>query len=138
MKPKVIKTDEEHAAALARVEELMELAEAPAVVEELELLATLVQLYEEKTYPTPSLEPLEAIRFRMEQFELKQKDLIPFIGSKSKVSEVLHGKRSLSISMVKRLSEGLGIPLEVLLEMDQPRAKVAEERPGYGAKGTTK
>ena len=138
MKPKVIKTEEENAAALARVERLMEMEETPAVAEELELLATLIQLYEEKTYPTPSLEPLEAIRFRMEQFELKQKDLIPFIGSKSKVSEVLHGKRSLSIAMVKRLNEGLGIPLEVLLEMDQSYAKVAEEHPGYGAEGTTK
>ncbi|MBN2684497.1 MAG: helix-turn-helix domain-containing protein [Pontiellaceae bacterium] len=115
MNVRVIKTEKENDAALARIEELMELEPTQEVEDEIELLATLVELYEEQTYPIPDLSPVDAIRFRMEQQGLIQKDLVPYIGSKSRVSEVLSGKRSLSISMIKRLHEGLGISLDVLL-----------------------
>lgn len=129
MKVRVIKTEEENNTALARIEELMEHEPTSAVTDELELLATLVGLYEDKVYPTPSVEPTDAIRFRMEQQGLKQKDLIPYIGCKSKVSEVLSGKRSLSLSMIRNLHEGLGIPLEVLLGHDGAALGNVAEKP---------
>ncbi|WP_372796134.1 type II toxin-antitoxin system HigA family antitoxin [Pontiella sp.] len=133
MKITLIKTEAQNEEALARIEELMALEETPAVNDELELLATLVALYEEAAYPLAAPDPIAAIRFRMEQQKLKQKDLIPYIGSKSKVSEVLSGKRSLSISMIRNLHEGLDIPLEVLLgESADPPALVAEKRSTYG------
>ena len=132
MMQRVIKTEQENDAALARIEELMELKTTPDVVDELELLSTLVELYEEKTYPGPLLDHVDAIRFRMEQQGLKQKDLIPFVGNKSKVSEVLSGKRSLSLSMIRKLHEGLEIPLEVLLGNENVAlGKVAEDAPKY-------
>lgn len=133
MNMKLIKTEADNEQALARIDKLMELEETAEVVDELELLAVLVEMYEEKAFPTAMPDPIEAIRFRMEQQELMQKDLVPFIGSKSKVSEVLARKRSLSISMIRKLHEGLGIPLDVLLgESAEPAAMVAEDQAGYG------
>jgi HTH-type transcriptional regulator/antitoxin HigA len=135
MNVRVIKSEQANDAALARIAELMELKPVPSVVDEMELLATLVELYEDQTYPIPLPNPVDAIRFRMEQQDLKQKDLIPYIGSKSKVSEVLAGKRSLSISMIRKLHDGLNIPLEVLLEReDSTLDKVAEEPADYHTK----
>ena len=135
MKPKVIKTEDDYDVALSRIEELMDLEPNSEVVAEMELLATLVEVYEAKVYPMPDVDPIDAIRFRMEQQELKQKDLIPFIGSKSKVSEVLAGKRSLSISMIRKLHDGLGLSLEVLLgQAHDQMDMVAEEVAPYGAK----
>ena len=132
MKARVIKTEEANEEALARIEELMELEPTADVVDELELLSTLVELYEDAAYPIPFLDPVDAIRFRMEQQELRQKDLVPYIGSKSKVSEVLSGKRPLSLSMIRRLHEGLGLPLETLLGQDTTQwEKVAEASPTY-------
>ena len=136
MKPKVIKTEADYDAALSRIEELMEMEETSEVVDELELLATLVELYEAEVYPIPPPDPIDAICFRMEQMELRQKDLVPFIGNKSKVSEVLSGKRSLSLSMIRKLHEGLEIPLEVLLGNENiALGKVAEDAPKYTHKG---
>lgn len=135
MQVRLIKTEEENEAVLARIEELMEMEPTSAVVDELELLSTLVELFEDKAYPLPALNPMDAIRFRMEQQRLKQKDLVPYIGSKSKVSEILSGKRSLSLSMIRRLHEGLGMPLEILLGQEEVAlGKVAEEQPRYRTK----
>ena len=83
----------------------------------MELLLLLVEHYEEKAFPIDLPDSVSAIRFRMEQQDLKPKDLIPFIGSKSKVSEVLHGQRPLSLSMIRKLMTNLGISAEVLLQM---------------------
>lgn len=116
MKPKIIKTKTDYKAALARIEELFDAVPGTPAGDELELLATLVELYESKTFPIGLPDPLTAIRFRMEQQGLKPKDLVPFIGSPSKVSEVLSGQRSLSLSMMRNLVSGLGIPAEVLLQ----------------------
>ena len=133
---RVIKTEQENEAALARIEKLMEQEPASDVIDELELLATLVGLYEEKAYPTPFLDPVGALRFRMEQQGLKQKDLIPFIGCKSKVSEVLSGKRTLSLGMIRRLHDGLGMPLEALLgQSEATLGMVAEEPEEYRTQG---
>ncbi len=79
----------------------------------------LVEAYEEKHYPIALPNPISAIKFRMEQQGLKQSDLIPYIGSKSKVSEVLSGKRALSKQMIRALHEGLNIPLEVLIQEEE-------------------
>ena len=116
MNPKVIRNEADYEASLARIDELVEAKPGTPEGDELDLLATLVELYEKDVYPIGPPDPIEAIRFRMEQMGLKQKDLIPFIGSRSKVSEVLSGHRSLSVSMMRKLHEGLGIPAEVLLK----------------------
>ena len=114
---KLIKTSKDHAAALTRLEELMLADPAPDSPkgEELELLGFLIDDYEKRTIRIPSATPAEAIRFRMEQGGLKQQDLVSLIGSKSRVSEVLSGKRELTLSMVRKLHEGLGIPLRSLV-----------------------
>jgi len=112
---RLIKTEEDYTLALERIEALMDADAGTPEAEELELLATLVEMYEEKYYPIDLPEPVEAIRFRMEQFGLKQQDLIPFMGSRSKVSEVMNRKKPLTLSMMRGLHKGLGIPAEVLL-----------------------
>ena len=76
----------------------------------------LVETYEEKKFPVAFPDPIEAIRFQMEQANLKQKDLVSIFGSKGKVSEVLSGKRELSLTMIRKLVTTLGIPAEVLLQ----------------------
>ena len=129
MFPKVIKTDVEYEAALSRIEELLDADPGTPEGDELELLATLVELYEKAAHPIDLPDPVEAVKFRMEQAELKQKDLVPFIGSRSKVSEVLSGQRPLSLPMIRKLHQGLGIPAEVLLQ--EPGAGI--RRCGVGA-----
>ena len=115
---KIIKTSKEHEAALERLEELMFKNPVPDSedADELELLALLIKAYEDKQVVIEPPTPLEAIRFRMEQAGLKQKDLIPLIGTKSRVSEVLAGKRPLTLAMARELHKGLGIPAAILLE----------------------
>ncbi len=115
---KLIKTAKDHAAALQRLEGLMVADPSPVSPEgeELELLAFLIEDYEKRTIEVPPASPAEAIRFRMEQGDLKQQDLVAFIGSKSRVSEVLSGKRDLTLAMVRKLHEGLGIPLKSLVQ----------------------
>ncbi|MBW1706904.1 MAG: ImmA/IrrE family metallo-endopeptidase [Deltaproteobacteria bacterium] len=112
---RLIKTEEDYTRALDRIEALMDAEAGTTEADELELLSALVEMYEEKEYPIDLPDPVEAVKFRMEQLGLKQKDLIPFIGSRSKVSEVLNGKKSLTLSMMRGLNKGLGIPAEVLL-----------------------
>jgi HTH-type transcriptional regulator/antitoxin HigA len=115
---KLIKTSKDHDAALQRLEELMLADPAPGTAEdeELELLAFLIEDYEKRTIRLPAATPAEAIRFRMEQAGLKQHDLVPFIGSKGRVSEVLSGQRDLTLAMVRKLHDGLGIPLKSLVQ----------------------
>lgn len=115
MTAKLIKTRREYRAALHRVEEIMDARPGTAEGDELELLAALIEIYEEKHAPVPPPDPIEAIRFRMEQECLRQQDLVPILGSRSRVSEVLNGKRSLTLTMIRRLHQQLGIPAEVLL-----------------------
>jgi HTH-type transcriptional regulator/antitoxin HigA len=126
MKPKVIKTEAEYKATLARIEEIFGAKPGTAKGDELELLLFLVEKYEEAAFPIDLPVPVAAIRFRMEQQELKPKDLVPYIGSKSKVSEVLSGRRPLSLNMIRNLVTGLGIPAEVLLQ--EPGAKLETKK----------
>ena len=131
---KVLKSAQEHRVALARIAELMDAdpAEGTPEADELELLALLVDRYEEDRFPVGAPDPVEAIRFRMDQMGLRNKDLVPYIGSASKVSEVLNGKRDLSLNMVRKLSHGLGIPADVLIRdtgrMETGRSALPGER----------
>ncbi len=104
--------------ALDRVDELMDLNPEMGTSEsdELEVLALLIEKYEEEAWSISEPDPIEAIKIRMEEMNLKQKDLIPYIGNKSKVSEVLNRKVGLSLNMIYNLSKGLHLPLEVLVQ----------------------
>ncbi len=113
---KPIKTEADYDAALEQISSLMDAEAGTDEADELEVLATLVECYEAEHYPINLPDPIAAIRFRMEQSELSQRDLIPYIGSRSKVSEVLSGKRSLTLQMIRSLHQNLGIPAEVLLK----------------------
>jgi HTH-type transcriptional regulator/antitoxin HigA len=110
-----IKTEEDYNNALARVAELMDAEPDSEAGAELDVLATLVDAYEDRHFPIDSPDPVEAILFRMEQMGLDRKDLEPLLGGRSRVSEVLNRKRELSLSQIKKLHEGLRIPYENLL-----------------------
>jgi len=115
MKLKIIKTKKEYTKALALVEELMDAKPGSSQEEELELWALLVERYEAENFPIDIPDPVEAIKFRMEQEGLRQKDLEKYFPGKSRVSEILNHKRSLSLGMIRALHHGLGIPAEVLI-----------------------
>ena len=104
--------------ALDRVDELMDLNPKMDTdqSDELEILALLIEKYEEKAWSISEPDPIEAIKVRMQEMQLKQKDLIPYIGNKSKVSEVLNRKIGLSLNMIYNLAKGLHLPLEVLIQ----------------------
>ena len=121
---KIINNEIEYDKALTRVDELMEINPklGTPLSDELEILVLLIEKYEEKNWAINIPDPIEAIKYRMEELNLKQKDLIPYIGNKSKVSELLNKKISLSLAMIRNLSVALHIPLEVLI---QTKSKVA-------------
>ncbi len=118
MQLKLIKNEKEYDEALNRIDELMELNPKLETQEsdELEILALLIEKYEEKNWAIEIPNPIEAIKYRMEEMQLKQKDLIPYVGNRSKVSELLNGKISLSLGMIRNLSQALHIPLEILVQ----------------------
>ena len=118
---KAIRSEADHEAALARIGELMNAELGTPEGEELDVLADLVEHYEEKHLPLGFPSPVAAIEFRLEQARLTPRHLIPLIGSRAKVSEVLSGKRPLTMPMARALHEHLGIPADVLLQA--PRAR---------------
>ncbi|WP_415397918.1 helix-turn-helix domain-containing protein [Sulfurimonas sp. CS5] len=122
---KPIKDEKAYDKALDRVDELMELNPklGTSQSDELEVLAMLVEKYEEQEWTIFEPDPIEAIKVRMEQMHLKQKDLIPYIGNKSKVSEVLNRKVGLSLSMITNIAAGLHLPLESLIQL--PKKNIA-------------
>ncbi len=117
MEVKAIRDEQTYRATLARVSELVDLDPAPesSEGEELEVLGTLVEAYESRHYPIGSPDPIEAIRFRMEQSGITVKDLEPIIGKSNRVYEVLARKRPLTLAMIRRLNTRLGIPASVLI-----------------------
>ena len=123
-----IRTEADYAAALARVDELMDAEVGSQEGDELDILVELVEAYESKHEPMGFPGPLAAIEFRMEQAGLTTRDLVPLIGSRSKVSEVLSGQRSITMPMARALHEHLGVPAEVLLQASGPDADQPEER----------
>ncbi|HCG5284263.1 TPA: transcriptional regulator [Vibrio parahaemolyticus] len=117
-----IKTDADYRAALNDIENLM-MAEPDAVEgEKLDILVTLVEAYEAKHFPMDLPDPVEAIKFEMERKGLTVKDLEPMIGKSNRVYEILNHKRSLTLKMIWKLHEGLGIPAESLIKPPQVRA----------------
>lgn len=116
MKFKVIQTENDYQAALKLADSLMEAAPCSPEADDLEVLSILIEKYEDEHFPMDLPDPITAIKFRMEQQGLTQKDLVPYIGSQPKVSAVLNGKRELSKEMIRKLHAGLGIPYEVLLQ----------------------
>lgn len=114
MNIKPIKTEEDYNQALQRIDTLMESEPGTQEFDELDILVTLVEKYEEKHYFIDAPNPVAAIKFRMEQEDLKQKDLIPIIGDRAIVSKVLSGQRNLTVEMIRNLNEKLKIPFESL------------------------
>ncbi len=112
---KPIHTEKQHRAALKEIERLWSARPGTPEHDRLEVLAALVEDYEERHHPIYPPDPVEAIRFRMEQLGLDRKALEPCIGSRARVSEVLSRKRRLTLEMIRRLNKQLGIPAEVLL-----------------------
>lgn len=110
-----IRTEADYDAALIRIDMLMNAQLGTPEGDELDVLVILVEAYEAKYYPMPICNPVEAIKFRMEQMGLEPKDLTPIIGSRSKVSEVLNQKRQLSLTMIRNLHTRLHVPYESLL-----------------------
>ncbi len=112
---KPIRTEADHEAALARINELMDAKAGSPDGEELDVLADLVEHYEGKQEPFAYPDPVTAIQFRMDQERLGERELVPWIGSHEAVTEVLAGERALTMAMAQALHEHLGIPAEVLL-----------------------
>jgi HTH-type transcriptional regulator / antitoxin HigA len=114
---KPIKTKKEYEAALARVYEMMQkdIKAGSKLSDELEVLSILVEAYEKKYYPIPPPHPIEAIKFRLEQMGIDEKELTKILGGRSRKSEILSGRRKLSLNMIRELHEKLSIPAETLI-----------------------
>ena len=115
MKLKPIKSDRELNRVLKRIDELWGAKPNTPKGDELDVLMLLVEKYEDEHYAIPTSDPIEAIKFLMDQNDLSRKDLEPYIGASGRVSEVLSRKRSLTLAMIKKLHEGLKIPYECLI-----------------------
>jgi HTH-type transcriptional regulator / antitoxin HigA len=120
MKTKILKTEEEYNEVCERINLLMNSSDDAIEPnspegEEMELLSLLIEKYEQENYRMKAPSPIEAIKFRMEQMNLKQADVAPLFGGKTRVSEVLNGRRALTLKMITLLNRYLGIPLESLI-----------------------
>jgi HTH-type transcriptional regulator / antitoxin HigA len=113
---KPIRNDVDHEVAMAEIERLWGAPPGSIEGDRLDVLATLVDAYEDQQFPIDLPDPIAAIQFRMEQQGLSHEDLVPMIGSREQVGEVLARKRVLTLSMIRRLHEGLGIPADVLIK----------------------
>lgn len=116
MEWKVIKTEKDYQKALKRLEIIFEAKKGSKDGDELDLLTLLIDNYEKDKYPIDLPDPIEAIKFRMEQLGYKQKDLAEVMGLKSRVSEILNKKRKLTLEMIRTLHEVLGIPTDILVK----------------------
>ena len=133
MKNKLIKSEKEYNEACERIYNLINNSENPIEPdsdegEELEFLSLLVEQYEKEYYSMQAPEPIKAIKFRMEQMNLKQADIAPLFGGKTRVSEVLNGKRALTLKMITLLNRYLGIPLESLITGNKEIKLEAEKK----------
>jgi len=115
MEIRPIKTEMDYNQSITRIEELWGAKKDSPEGDELDLLCTLTESYEMKHYPIAPPDPIDAIKFRMEQMGMSKTDMAKYLGSQSRVSEVLSGKRRLTLKMVKSLYSGLKIPAEILL-----------------------
>lgn len=130
MKYKVLRTEDQHREALAEAERLVALDPTPGSLdaERLELLTLLIEDYEKRAFSFEALDPLDVIEFRMAEQGLRQRDLVPMIGSRSRVSEVLSGKRPLTVQMIRSLSVGLGIPADALVGAEPTRSSTIADQ----------
>ena len=117
-----IKTDGDYRRALKEIESLMNAGPSSPEGDRLDVLVTLVEAWEAKHYPMDLPDPVEAIKYHMEQNGLAPRDLIPFIGNRNRVYEVLNRKRPLTLKMIWRLHKGLGIPAESLIKIEEGEA----------------
>jgi HTH-type transcriptional regulator/antitoxin HigA len=117
-----IKTRRDYRSALKQIEGLMTAKRGTPEGDRLDVLVTLVETWERRHYPLDLPDPVEAIKYHMDQNGLQPRDLIPFIGSRNRVYEVLNRRRSLTLKMIWRLHEGLGIPAESLIKGERKRA----------------
>ncbi len=113
---KPIKTKKDHQQALARLESIFDAKKNSAEGDELEILGMLVDNYEEEHFPVGFPDPVEAIKFRMEQLGYNQSHLAEIVGLKSRASEILNRKRKLSLEMIRQIHDRLNIPTEVLIQ----------------------
>jgi HTH-type transcriptional regulator/antitoxin HigA len=129
MNPRIIRTEDEYHAYLNEVERLISRGEnlSAAEIDRLEVLAVLIESYENSKYPIEPPDPIDAILFRMEEKGLKQVDLIPYFGTSSRVSEVLKRKRPLTVQMIRAISVGLGISAETLVGLGENSVPEKEE-----------
>jgi HTH-type transcriptional regulator / antitoxin HigA len=111
-----IKTEADYQAALAEIDRLFDADPNTPAGDRLDVLATLVEAYEEQYYSLPAPDPIDAITYYMESRGLSRRDLEPYLGSRARVAEVLNRKRSLSLDMIRRLHAGLGIAAEILIQ----------------------
>jgi HTH-type transcriptional regulator / antitoxin HigA len=119
---KPIRSEADYEKALAELGRLWGAKAGTPAGDRLDVLATLIDAYEAEHHPIDPPDPIEAIKFRMEQQGLTRKDLEPLIGTRTRVAEVLNRKRSLSIGMIRRLHRGLGIPAEILIRPSRGKA----------------
>lgn len=122
---KPIKSEEDYEKALHRVGSLWKSPEASPESDELDVLATLIEAYEREHYPIDLPDPVEAIKFRLEQQGKDSRALIGVIGQRTRVYEVLRGKRSLSLNMIRELRDKFGIPADVLIQPGRKTRKTA-------------
>ena len=115
MKLKPIKTEDDYNLALKRLDKIFDAEPGTKNGDELEILALLIEDYENKHYPIGPPDPIEAIKFRMEQMNINQNQLGEIVGFKSRASEILNKKRKLTLKMIRKLSEKLNIPTEILV-----------------------
>jgi HTH-type transcriptional regulator/antitoxin HigA len=111
-----IKNEEQYTRAMKRVQDIFLAEPNTPEAEELEVLVTLIGKYESEHYPVELPDPIEAIKERMEDLSLKDKDLVPAIGNKTSVSQILNRKRALTIEMIRALSDKLGLSVELLIQ----------------------
>ncbi|NOZ35376.1 MAG: transcriptional regulator [Chlorobi bacterium] len=111
-----IKTEKDYEKALERLEQIFDAKQGTKEGDELEILSILIEKYEDEHFPIDLPDPIEAIKFRMEQLGMKQNDLTEVIGFKSRVSEILNKKRKLTLEMIRNLNEDLSIPTNVLIQ----------------------
>jgi HTH-type transcriptional regulator/antitoxin HigA len=115
-KIKIVQSEAEYQKALSRLEELFDAPVGSAESDEADLWALVIEDYESKHHAIDAPDPIHAIRIRMEEMELKQNDLLPIFGSKSRVSEVLNRKRKLTLNMIRQLHEKLNLSFELLVK----------------------
>ena len=127
-----IRPEADHDAAVARIAQLMGAEPGTEASDELEILVTLADAYESKHFPMDTPDPIAVIQFRMEQQGLTRKDMEPMIGTRARVSEVLTGKRALTLPMMRRLHEVLGIPMDLLVgSAPSPIARARSRKPQF-------